>query len=231
MGLEAGWNCHISLLGEHNSELDGAPSATELHTYEGSVHASSRMSTESVNKHGKHHSGSKMHETPDPVKVRRSSAPGSLGLELVQVSFHLHNTRHSPRKTPEKSTDHYAKLKQNHSVEEPSTSSVVMVSEKSPMISVSDTTPSARAVKIANQEGDVSLPLLMSRTSPADIAPHSRVSESSGRESSPSDQATRPHLSSISSNESYLGSSYISENTDSVGLSNRVIQSFSQCII
>ena len=91
MGLEAGWNCHISLLSEGDEIHEGhSVSPTEMLQSSKSRRLSNRESSNSLSKEkdrtaGK---GTKSHsDTPTTTKAgRRCSAPGAINLEATQVS-------------------------------------------------------------------------------------------------------------------------------------------------
>ena len=88
MGLEAGWNCHISLLsekhGDHDTTLpmgqqDSAKTDTSTKTdhFSSHSHDSLRGLTQGV----------KSRWSNDSIRCRRGSAPGAVNLEVTQVKF------------------------------------------------------------------------------------------------------------------------------------------------
>ena len=79
MGLEAGWNCHISLLSDSTEKKVKSLSATEFydthHTMRRRRH-SFQLVVRSIKRHS---------DTPPSSKNRRRSAPGALNLDDAQV--------------------------------------------------------------------------------------------------------------------------------------------------
>ena len=81
MGLEAGWNCHISLLSNSSDNKAQSLSATGFYDTHNAA-KNRRHSLHAAVKVIKRHS-----DTPPANKNRRRSAPGALNLEASQVKF------------------------------------------------------------------------------------------------------------------------------------------------
>ena len=90
MGLEAGWNCHISLLSEKDTKkASNYPSQPDLSQSSNSNRASrysNRHSTESI--HTRVNAAQpRARQNPDLNRCRRYSAPGAINTEAPQVKF------------------------------------------------------------------------------------------------------------------------------------------------
>ena len=97
MGLEAGWNCHISLLREPEEDQEVSPSQHDLSRSGSSSNRpsrySSRHSTDSTAREhvlsdsAREHVLSKTKLVEDDRRGRRLSAPGAINLDTSQVKF------------------------------------------------------------------------------------------------------------------------------------------------
>ena len=83
MGLEAGWNCHISLLSDSPENKAQSLSATGFYDTH-NVMKNRRHSLQTAIRVIKCHC-----DTPPSGKNRRRSAPGALNLEASQVTYQL----------------------------------------------------------------------------------------------------------------------------------------------
>ncbi|XP_048256879.1 transmembrane protein 94-like [Haliotis rufescens] len=95
MGLEAGWNCHISLMSHDNFKLEGNMSGPESVCH-GDVsqrpsHHSSRHSTDDLGRDTAGNVTSKAQSATDAVCSRSFSAPSIINLEETQVKFDVDN--------------------------------------------------------------------------------------------------------------------------------------------
>ena len=87
MGLEAGWNCHISLLSEALGDDSGTKIASQPDLSGSSTHAS-RHSTDSLTQQRGRETGK---ACPSEPRERRNSAPGAISLDTAQVKFESHS--------------------------------------------------------------------------------------------------------------------------------------------
>ncbi len=237
MGLEAGWNCHISL-------LSGDTDPTSLHSDLSArpSKCSNKCSAESL-QHDNYSSMTARKHTSDN-KNRRCSAPGSISLDVVQVKF-------EPASTIEESLGDGVMMSENHNSPKGNIyhddfdldqADIDLLTEESELQVTGhsyhlvdkgftlDSSKHSSPIKewprgTAGHREHVSDPLLEQmhsdlEASPIDLDP----SEVTGTGEVFLGSTNQDE--NLSSSESYPASSYVTENTDSVmgglGLSNRV---------